>query len=121
MRLGDADRPKARRPWSPPPSNPAPGRDQLLAIAASVHETTIDDCEWACRIKDRIAKLNMDAAPADTITLVIRLLSKRLPRQYAEPQKRNDPLPSGPNLTRDECRRIYADIETRFKARRVLP
>lgn len=123
MRLGDGDRvrPKVARPRVLPDPAPAPGRDQLMAIAAAVFEPTIDDFEWRERIKLRVGRLGCEAASPDQISLVMALLDKRLKRTIPEPVREERREAGAPQFSRDEALRFYRDIETRFKARRVLP
>lgn len=123
MRLGDGDRPKVVRAWVPPTLGAAPVRDVLLAIAARVYDPTIDDGEWSARIKDRVARDGLSAADPDKITMVIRLLSKRLtrPDPFAAALKFHtrdllaDP-PRGP-LTRDEARGWYVRLQAEHDRR----
>jgi hypothetical protein len=125
VKLGDADRaprPKVKRAWIPPEPGPVPERAQLMAIAGDMHDPTIDDGEWSARIKDRIARLGLSPASADSITATIRLLSKRLTRNDPLARVNSDPNHSAaPRFTRDEAAAFNRDIESRFARTRVLP
>lgn len=94
---------------------------QLCAVAKDSYAPTIDDSEWAARIKDRLVALGFQSPRADEITKVIRAIERLVHRPSPYPTRpAAEPPPLTPRpLTRAEAAAIYADLRRRFLERTV--
>jgi hypothetical protein len=104
--------------WTPPRLQAPPSAKQVYAFAFQTYTPGITDHDWSEEIKGAIARGKFEATRADTITLAIRTVSKRIGRQDAGLVQRpvHTPDPPAPRLTNEEVKSILKGIEDRYHA-----
>jgi hypothetical protein len=91
---------------------------QLCAVTTSVYAPTIDDAEWAARVKDKLVALGFLTPRADELTRALRAVERQVhrPLPSLEPERRERPA-TVPALSRSDAATLLADIRRRFLER----
>lgn len=106
--------------WTPPRSQGVPSAKQVYAFAFHTYRDGISDHDWSEDIKTEIARGHFDAANADTITLAIRMVSKRVGRRdpIAVRGGQRGGKAHSHSISVNEAKSILATIKERYYAQR---